>query len=251
MKKILQKYIAESGLCSRRRAEEMIRSGLVLVNGQKAEPGMRVDEGDEVKINNKIIKPSNDRIYIIMNKPAGYTCTNRKFKDEKNVFELLSSRTLPALTGTSPKGRGLVAGLKIAGRLDKDSRGLILLTNDGDLVNKITHPRYGHAKKYIVKISNSQFVISGQFLKDLIYNFKKGVDIGDGEAGRAKSVKYLGDDKFEIILGEGKKRQIRRMFEALGLKVKDLQRTAIGNIKLGKLKTGELKELSPDEAKEI
>jgi len=234
MKIILQKYIAESGYCSRRKAEELIRLGKVFVNDKKAELGQKVDEKDIVKINNKIISINQKKTYIILNKPREYTCTNKKFTGEKNVFELLPDE---------------YKSLHIVGRLDKNSRGLVLLTNDGDLTLKLTHPRFEHEKKYIIKIKNEDKIRETDKLRirneEIIRIFTKGIDISDGDGiVKVKKIKTLSANKFEIILTEGKKRQIRRMFEALNLKVFDLKRVSIGKISLGDLKEGEWKEIN-------
>ena len=230
MKIILQKYISNSGYCSRRKAEELIRLGRVMVNDKIAELGMKVSENDKIKIKNKLIVLPKEKIYIILNKPIGITCTNKKFKNEKNVFELLPDE---------------FKNLHVVGRLDKNSRGLILLTNDGDMTMRMTHPRFGHEKKYLVqlKIENKKLHSSDEREK-IIYNFLKGVDIGDGDGiVKAKKIKYLEKNKFEIVLTEGKKRQIRRMFKVLGLDVADLKRVAVGDVKLGDLEEGKWKKL--------
>ena len=146
MKIVLQKFIAQSGYCSRRQAEELIRLKKVLVNDELAELGMKVDQDSEVKVRGKKIAINKEKIYIALNKPKGYTCTNRQFEGERNVFNLVD----------------VAEKLFTVGRLDKDSRGLILLTNDGDLALKMTHPRFEHEKEYMVKIFNFQFSISKQ-----------------------------------------------------------------------------------------
>ncbi|MCD4762332.1 rRNA pseudouridine synthase [bacterium] len=234
---VLQKYIAEAGLCSRRQAEELIRRGKVRVNGEIAELGAKVTEADEVFVNEKIIKKAK-KIYLILNKPEGYVCTNRYFKGEDNIFDLLVDKK-----GESayPKER-----LFVVGRLDKNSRGLVLITNDGDMTQKITHPKYEHEKEYVVSISNFQFPISKQFINDLIFNFKKGIDISDKKVS-VKEVEFLGDSKFKIILTQGMKRQIREMFKVFDLEVVDLVRTRIGSIELGELKNGQWRCLKKDE----
>jgi pseudouridine synthase len=223
---ILQKFISSAGYCSRRKAEDLIRTGRVKINGKHAELGMSVDKGDNVEIDGQLTKEAREeKIYILLNKPVGYTCTNRKFKGEKNIFELIGP-DMPRLF--------------VAGRLDKDSRGLLILTNDGDFAERMTHPRHEKEKEYVVKISNSQFLISKQKQDELISLLVKGIDIGKGDGiVRAKRAEYFGDGKFRIILTEGKKRQIRRMFKALGLEVADLKRVRIGEYKMGDLKEGE------------
>ena len=160
---VLQKFIASCGLCSRRKAEALIKQGRVRVNGRviKKLSGQRVNENDKVKIDNKYLQPVK-KIYIKLNKPIGYTCTNRKFKNEKNIFDLVKYKER----------------LFAVGRLDKASRGLILLTNDGKLAQKLMHPRYEHQKIYIITIFSPHFLISQQFINKLILQFKKGIDIG-------------------------------------------------------------------------
>lgn len=223
MKIVLQKFIAQSGYCSRRNAEELIRQKKVFVNEKIVELGMKVDESDDVKIGKQKLSLSKEKIYIILNKPKGYTCTNRKFFSEKNVFDLVKTNER----------------LFVVGRLDKDSRGLVLLTNDGDLALEMTHPRFEHEKEYIATIANHQLRITNNEIEGRI---KRGVDIGEGDGVvKAKDVKYLGDNKFKIILTEGKKRQIRRMFKAVGCEIKDLVRVRIGDIELGNLAEGKYK----------
>jgi pseudouridine synthase len=227
MKIVLQKFIAESGYCSRRKAEEWIKEGEVFVNGEVAEPGTKVDEKDEVKIFGEVIGSPEEKIYIKMNKPVGYVCTSRDFKGEKNIFDLIGKKER----------------LFVAGRLDKDSRGLILLTNDGDLAQKITHPSFKHEKKYIIKLCSS--VLNPEIIANRL---KSGIDIGDGDGiVRAKEAKGLSGWEFEMTLGEGKKRQIRRMFMAFGLKVKDLVRVSVGNLELGDLPEGQWRPLKKKE----
>lgn len=229
MKIVLQKFIADSGFCSRRQAEDLIRCGKVFVNDKKAELGMKASEEDEVEIDKRKISLVEEKIYIKLNKPIGYTCTNRKFANEKNVFDLVKVKQR----------------LFVVGRLDKDSRGLVVLTNDGDWSNKITHPRYGHKKKYEVVVSDKNL---GEKSREIVSLLKRGVDIGRGDGiARAKEIEYLGDGKFELILAEGKNRQIRRMFGSAGLSVIDLQRIEIGRLKLGELKIGQWKFLTKEE----
>jgi pseudouridine synthase len=236
----LQKFIAESGYCSRRRAEELIREGIVTVNGKIAVIGQSVAVGDKVLIDGKPLAGNDRKIYIALNKPKGYTCTNRLFKNEKNIFDLVD----------------IDERLFIVGRLDKDSRGLVVLTNDGEYTQKITHPRYHHEKVYEVTVipsksseqdfsygsrkSNSH--IEDTWARDILLCLKKGI-LQDGEFLVAKKASYLGDNKFRVTLTEGKKRQLRRMFGFLNLRVKDLVRTQIGNIKLDNLQEGHWQEI--------
>ncbi len=231
MKIILQKHIAEIEHFSRRQAEELIRAGKVEINGQTAELGMRTDEQDEIKIDGEKIGLAKPKIYIKLNKPIGYVCTSRRFKGEKNIFDLIKTRQR----------------LFAVGRLDKGSRGLVLLTNDGDLAQKITHPSFEHEKEYVAEIKSEQIDES-----NILNKFKLGIDIGEGDGRvKAKDIKFLGDNKFQIILIEGKKRQIRRMFKAIGFEVEDLSRTRIGNLKLGDLEEGKSELLKSDEVKKF
>ena len=228
MKKIiLQKYIADSGHCSRRKAEELIRGGKVSVNKKKAELGMRAGNRDEVIVSGKIIGKKEEDVYIILNKPVGYTCTNKKFKGEKNIFDLVESSER----------------LFIVGRLDKESQGLVLLTNDGDLAQEMTHPSFEHEKIYIIEISDPD-----KNIQNTLKNLRKGVDIGDGDGiVWAKNAKHLGAKKFKIVLTEGKKRQIRRMFKTQNLEVKKLTRISLGKLKVGKLESGKWKDINKNQ----
>jgi len=247
MKMVLQKFMVEAGCCSRRKATELIKAGKVNVNGRQAELGRRVEEGDDIRIGKEKIELKKKKIYIKLNKPVGYTCTSRKFKGEKNIFELLRG-------GERPVETRLIASLHVAGRLDKNSRGLVLLTNDGDMTEKLTHPSFQHIKIYEVEIVPEGFTAAANIAKanwetgKLESRLKKGVDIGDGDGiVKAKEVKYLGDNKFAVVLTEGKKRQIRRMFKALDLGVIDLKRVRIGSLEIGDSKEGQWEYLSPEE----
>ena len=241
----VQKFIARSGFCSRRKAEEFIKQGKVFINEKPVKLGDSAQDGDSIIICGRKIRLVEKKIYVILNKPVGYTCTNRKFSGEKNIFDLVNIKER----------------LFIAGRLDKDSRGLVLLTNDGDLAQRLTHPKFECCKKYIVelRIKNKATLTGGHpirvklRIKDIENNFLKGVDINDNEnmcvIAKVKDVKYLGDNRFEIMLTEGKKRQIRKMFKKFGCEVKDLSRTEIGELKLGNLKQGEYRYLTDNEIK--
>ena len=229
---ILQKAISTSGYCSRRKADELIRAGFVRVNGEMATIGDQADpERDNITIKGKSLSGPENKIYIKLNKPLGYTCTNKKFKSEKNIFDLV---TIPER-------------LFAVGRLDKDSHGLVLLTNDGDLAQRLAHPRFQHEKMYEVKVreevKNPQAVMN---------KLMKGIDIGEGDGtARIKSVKYLQDRVFIINLTEGKKRQIRRMFDFLGLRVIDLQRIGLAGLGIGILKDGSWVYVSKEEVEKI
>lgn len=232
MKIILQKIIASSGYSSRREAERLIRGGSVKVNGQIAEVGQQADpEKDRITVRGELIGQAEKPVYLMFNKPVGYTCTNRDFPGERNIFELIR------------RPERLFA----VGRLDKDSRGLVLLTNDGDLTLKLSHPRFAHEKVYEVKVKDE--VINPKLvIKELL----KGVDIDDeDEPLKAIKAEYLQNGLFIITLNEGKKRQIRRMFEALGTKVADLKRIRLGSLHLGDLPEGKYRELTTEELTEL
>ena len=223
---ILQKFIADSGYCSRRRATELMKQGKVKVNKEVAELGQRVSRVEKVFILGKEIKVQGQRIYIKLNKPVDYVCTNRRFENEKSVFDLVN----------------IPDKLICAGRLDKNSKGLVILTNDGAWVNKITHPSFEHEKEYLVKIEGDKATDQNEELKkkkyDLIISqMQNGIE-DEGEKLKAKSVQLLKYDNFKIVLTYGKKRHIRRMFKALGLEVVEIVRVRIGDIKLGGLKEG-------------
>lgn len=228
MKIILQKIIALSGYSSRRKAEELIREERVKVNGITALIGEKADPlEDRITINGRLISNIEEKIYIILNKPIGYTCTNRSFPNEKNIFDLVD----------------LPNRLFAVGRLDKDSRGLVLITNDGDLTQKLSHPKFESEKDYEVKIRDE--VINPEMV---IKKLLSGVDIGEDDGVvKAKKAKYLQNDLFVITLNEGKKRQIRRMFAVLGTRVADLKRTRISNLTLGNLPEGKWDYLEPEE----
>jgi len=228
MKMILQKAIASSGYCSRRKAEELIRGEQVNINGQLAFIGDQTDpEIDQITINGRLISRPEKKIYIMLNKPLDYTCTNRKFKNEKNIFDLID----------------LPERLFAIGRLDKDSHGLVLLTNDGDLTLKLSHPRFEHDKEYEVRVRDE--VINPEMV---VRNLLNGVDIGEDDGiVKAADVKYLQNDLFVITLTEGKKRQIRRMFDVLGTRVIDLKRISIAGLSLGNLPEGKWDYLDEEE----
>jgi len=236
---VLQKYIADSGYCSRRQAEELIRSKEVKVNGKLAELGQRVSDRDTVLVGKNIIGGKLESVYIKLNKPRDYVCTTRDFKEEKNVFDLLDGVEATRLF--------------IVGRLDKNSRGLLLLTNDGELSQQISHPKYESEKVYkvLVKTPDSDNLAESQ-TQEIITKFQRGVEIGDGDGGvSVKKVEYLDNKRFLLTLTQGKKRQIRRMFEALGLKVSDLIRLEISGIRLGNLPEGKWEYLNEGEIKRL
>ena len=211
----LQKFLSACGIASRRASEELIAKKLVTINGQIARIGDKVDpEKDEVKVKGKSLKSGRPKVYIILNKPVGYI-TSCSSEQGPSVFDLVRVKEK----------------LFPVGRLDKDSEGLVLLTNDGEFANRLTHPRYGCEKEYLV---DSDAPISSDELDRL----GRGIKLEEGMTGRCK-ITRIGPKSLLMVLKEGKKRQIRRMLETMGKKVVRLKRTRIKGFKLGELKPGE------------
>ncbi len=228
----LNKYIADSGYCSRRQADILILEKRVNVNGKIAFVGQTVDENSVVKIGEKIISPSDKKLILAFNKPKGVVCTSSRI-DSRNVIDYL----------------GLDYRVFTVGRLDKDSEGLLLLTNNGEIVNKIMRAGNYHEKEYIVTLDR---VFDDLFLGKM----SKGVHIFDKEKGidtttRPCVCKKINDRSFKIVLTQGINRQIRRMCKALSYEVVSLKRIRIMNIGLGDLKVGEYRELTLSEQKRL
>lgn len=228
----LNKFIASSGICSRRKADQLISSGKVQVNdkivkklGTKINPAI-----DQIKVFDKKIEIEKIKYYYKVNKPVGYISTTKDIFADKKVTDLIDSKVK----------------LFLVGRLDKNSQGLMILTNDGQLAYELTHPKFKHAKQYFIKISQDRF-ISRKFLNNLISKFKKGVVLED-KIARFDKIKTVKLDKnqawLKISMHQGLKRQIRRMFERFGFHIDMLQRTQIAKLKLGDLKIGEYKKIS-------
>lgn len=230
----LQKYMAHCGVASRRKCEEMIKQGRVTVNGQVVtQLGTKVDpQKDEVRVDGKAIYLEQNQVYILLYKPRGYVTTVRDTHQRPTVMSLL--------------GR-LPVRVYPVGRLDFDTEGLLLLTNDGELANKLMHPRYGVEKEYYVEVE-------GRPSKVQIQKFIHGIDIGDAIA-HAHKVRFLwrkgNRSAFKLILKEGRNRQVRRMFEAIGCPVKFLRRERFGNLVLGNLKPGEWRYLDEAEVQQL
>jgi len=222
----LNKYISSTGICSRREAERFITEGRVTINGKPTQLGNRVHEGDVVKIDGKPLKAKPKTIYIALNKPVGIVCTTDS-KERKNIVKFVGhpQRLFPI------------------GRLDKPSEGLIFLTNDGDIVNKILRAGNNHEKEYIVSVDKT---FDERFMKRM----SNGIPIL-GTVTKKCKVERINDTTFKIILVQGLNRQIRRMCEYLGYEVKKLKRTRIMNVTLGNLKVGEWRELTSKEMDEI
>ncbi len=236
----LNKLIADSGLASRRHADRMIEEGLVTVNGKKVyELGVKVDpEHDKILIEGKPLrKPSSQKIYVILNKPAGVLTTMEDPLGRPTVAEYLDEsqfRLFPV------------------GRLDWDSEGLLLLTNDGEYANKVMHPKLEVTKTYLVKIDGKAESVH-------LDKLRKGVSIVGGKvsAKHIEKIKKSGDNKsekyewYKIVITEGKNRQIRQMFAKIGFDVLRLQRVAIGRLRIGSLKIGELAYVTEEAAQRV
>ena len=224
----INKYLSEVGYCSRRVADRLIEEGKVTINDEIPEIGTKVQEGDQVKVKGLKIEKSTKQknIYLAFNKPIGIVCTTDRKVDPDNVIDFIKypKRIFPV------------------GRLDKNSEGLIFLTNDGDIVNKILRARNNHAKEYIVCVNRP---INSYFIESM----SNGVAIL-GTVTKNCLVKQLGPKKFKIILTQGLNRQIRRMCESLGYRVKSLKRIRIMNIKLD-VPTGKYREFTEEELVEL
>lgn len=220
MQERLQKILARHGIASRRKSEELILSGQVSVNGSAVKLGDKADENiDKITINNKPLTVDKKFVYYLLNKPIGYICSLRRRRGEKLAVDLAPH----------------VPRVWTVGRLDKDSSGLLILTNDGRLTEELTHPKHEHQKEYEVTVDRK--------LKSSFFQLmKKGVNLAEGEA-RADQIKPLAPNKFSLTLHQGWKRQIRRMCFALGYNVVSLRRVRIGQWVLGKLREGEWKTL--------
>lgn len=228
----LQKYMAMCGAASRRGAEEIISAGRVTVNGTKiTEQGVKVEIGaDTVKLDGKVIKPSGKMFYIMLNKPAGYVTTVKDQFERPTVIDLI---------GTEIHER-----IFPVGRLDYETEGLLLLTNDGDFTYKVTHPKHNIEKTYIA-------VLKGGITIKGLAQLRRGVKLDDGFVTSPAQVEMLdaenGHTTIKITIHEGKNRQVRRMFEAVGSKVKELQRISIGTVELGNLPLGRWRHLTSHE----
>jgi 23S rRNA pseudouridine2605 synthase len=220
----LQKYLSGAGVCSRRKGEEYIKAGRIKVNGEvSTQPGVQVDpEKDRVEVDGRVVRNNQQMVYIVLNKPAGYI-TSRSHGDRKIVFDLINIKER----------------LNPVGRLDKCSTGLLLLTNDGELHNRLIHPSFDHEKEYEVEALKP---VSDKTLEIL----RRGVVIENKKTRPAK-IARTAESSFKIILKEGRKRQIRRMVEKVDNQVVRLHRIRISTLLIGKLKMGQWRHLFPDE----
>ncbi|MBQ8168770.1 rRNA pseudouridine synthase [bacterium] len=228
----LNKYIASSGLCSRRKADELIVQGVVAVNGKKVtELGFLVQDKDKVFVNQKLIRPVRHEYYKFY-KPAGYITTCDDEKGRKTIYDLLPES---------------MYNLKPVGRLDKDSTGLLILTNDGDLINELTHPSIKVPKVYIVSVDAKMHPHEFE-------QMAKGVEIEPGKIAYADVTLLEADNKhtmMQIVLYQGMNRQIRKMIEHLGHEVKSLKRIQHATIQIDGLRRGEFKPIKHQQIKEL
>jgi 23S rRNA pseudouridine2604 synthase len=223
----INKYLSEVGYCSRRQADKLLEAGKITINGKVPELGTKVLPSDEIRVNGKIIqKPKEKPVYLAFNKPVGIVCTTDTRVEKDNIIDYINypKRIFPI------------------GRLDKPSEGLIFLTNDGDIVNKILRARNNHEKEYIVKVDKP---ITDAFIEKM----QNGVPILDTVTKNCK-VEKLGKYTFKIILTQGLNRQIRRMSEYLGYRVTKLKRIRIMNVKLD-VPVGKWRYLTEEELTEI
>ncbi|AEI46180.1 23S rRNA pseudouridine(2604) synthase RluF [Paenibacillus mucilaginosus] len=218
----INKFISETGLCSRREVDKLVEAKRVTINGKPAELGSQVAEGDEVRVDGRIVSAKKPHVYIALNKPVGITSTTERHI-RGNIVDFVGhkERIFPI------------------GRLDKDSEGLILMTNDGDIVNKVLRSEFEHEKEYIVTVDKP---ITPMFVQGM----SGGVHIL-GTVTKPCKVTRLQDRVFRIVLTQGLNRQIRRMCAAFGYEVRRLKRVRIMNIHLGDLPVGKWRDLQPDE----
>lgn len=215
----VQKIIAKSGLCSRRKAEELIEQGKVKVNSKIIKVGDKAGTDDVILVNNKEVKKGK-KIYIMLNKPKGYISTSKDFHAKNKVIDLIK----------------IPERIFSVGRLDKDTEGLLLLTNDGEWANKLMHPRYEKEKEYIARLNKP-------IKPSIVSKMNMGFTLEDGFI--KPKVKLISADKCNVIIKEGRKRIVRRMFDHFGYKVTELKRIRMGKYKLDDLESGKWKHISP------
>jgi 23S rRNA pseudouridine2604 synthase len=221
----LNKYIAMCGVCSRRDADKMIEQGKVTVNGKTAVTGMTVSDSDAIKVGNKLLAGQKNKIVLAFYKPVGVTCTEKDPHAEKKINDIVK----------------YPERVTYAGRLDKDSEGLLILSNDGELINAMMRGANRHEKEYTVKTDKE---ITAEFINKMSGGiYLKDLDVTTREC----KVTKLGKFTFDIVLTQGLNRQIRRMCEVCGYKIKSLKRTRVMNITLGQLKPGQYRQLGAEE----
>ena len=223
----INKFLSEAGFCSRRAADKLIDAGRVTINGKVPEMGTKVEDGDEVRVDGKVVLNGEEElVYLAFHKPVGVVCTTDTKREKDNIIDYICypSRIFPI------------------GRLDKPSEGLIFLTNDGDIVNKILRAKNNHEKEYVVRVNKP---IRGNFIRDM----RNGVPILETVTNPC-FVEQTGDREFRIILTQGLNRQIRRMCEYLGYEVKKLKRVRIMNMHLD-MPEGTWRDFRPEELQEM
>ena len=225
----LNKYLAQCGVCSRREADKLIEQGRVLVNGQVAAVGQQVSPSDEIKVNHKILQGQEEKKVLAFYKPIGVTCTEKDPHAEKIIADMIH----------------YPVRVTYAGRLDKDSEGLLLLTNDGDLINAMMRGANRHEKEYLVKVDK-------EITPDFLNRMAGGIYLKELElTTRECTVEQEGKFTFRIILTQGVNRQIRRMCKVCGYQVKSLKRIRVVNVLLDNLKPGQYREIVGEELKEL
>lgn len=225
----INKFIASCGICSRRDADKLIDEGKVIVNGAVASSGQRITENDEIIVNGKVLKGPDKKVVLAFYKPVGITCTERDSHAEAVINDIVK----------------YPLRVTYAGRLDKESEGLLLLTNDGDLIDKMMRGSNAHEKEYIVRIDKKVSV-------DMLSRFEKGIYLKDLDVTtRPAKVEKLSDYTFRVIISQGLNRQIRRMCQACNCKVTSLKRVRVVNVLLGELKSGQFRELNEAEIKSL
>lgn len=229
----LQKVIAKAGICSRRKAEELILAGKVYVNGEKCTTlGTKVSGNDDIEVNGQLLEVE-DKVYYVINKPKGCICSSSDDRDRKTVLDYLD---IPQRVYT-------------VGRLDYDTSGVLLLTNDGDFCNQMIHPRYHLKKTYLVNLQGN---LSEEDIKLLRKGLKTNVDTYQPAKVRVISHDVTRDRTlFELTIMEGKNHQVKNMMEALGHEVRKLHRIRFGQIEVNDLKPGEYRKLKPFEIKQL
>lgn len=223
----LNKFISEAGVASRRAADRLVEEGRITINGRTAVVGDKVFDGDDVRVDGKPVSKVEEDIILVFHKPRGITCTS-DHDDRDNVIDFI----------------GYPKRIYSVGRLDKDSEGLLLMTNNGELANRIMRARYDHEKEYIVTVDRP---VTDDFIKGM----SNGVPILDGKITRKCLVEKVSKNRFRIILKQGLNRQIRRMCEYFGYDVTRLVRVRIMNVELGDLPVGKYRDMSKGEREEM
>lgn len=225
----INKYIAQAGVASRRKADELIANGNVRINGAVLkEPGYDVADGDVVEVNGRRVQAEEKKVYLLLNKPVGYVTTVSDDRDRATVMDLVAD---------------VDARIFPVGRLDYNTSGLLIMTNDGDFAYRLTHPKHEMPKTYRARVS-------GVLSKEKCERLENGVDIGGYVTSKAKVSVIKGLPKSTIVditIHEGKNRQVRKMFKAVGNPVQELTRVAIGNVRLGRLAEGHYRKLTREE----